>query len=247
MSHLSNVGFPIDTQDQFVELIEKVLPLGNDIKTDRGVYIQFCDSSNAELHIQIDNQGEGLGANPHFNGSSRTTIKLETTVTRPSSSILDGAYSGWVLPDNLDAANSGSYPIVFDVPNFYTLNSIQLPAMREVQIAAFAHKISVYSSKEAFQNSGLHNLGIRSFIPSGTFTPDGKTIDPPESLAIITGTVVDCEEKTNSLTQSKFHWMLVDSYDAQFDVVCDIDQLPRPPKNGDIVSGSFWLSGKVVE
>jgi hypothetical protein len=78
------------------------------------------------------------------------------------------------------------------------------------------------------------------------FSPDGAATQPPGAYAIFTGHVLEAGTLTNALTGHPFHWALVDSYAAQYDVVVDPELLPKTPAAGNVLSGSFWLSGRLL-
>jgi hypothetical protein len=58
--------------------------------------------------------------------------------------------------------------------------------------------------------------------------------------------VLAAEEKINTLTGHAFYWALVDTYGGAYDVVIDPSLLPGVPAVGGVISGSFWLSGRIV-
>jgi hypothetical protein len=86
-------------------------------------------------------------------------------------------------------------------------------------------------------------LASRSYIPSGTFTPEGGATEPPQAFGIFTGHVLEAATKRNRRTGAPFSWALVDTLLGTFDVVIDPELLPHPPRAGHILKGSFWFSG----
>ena len=53
-------------------------------------------------------------------------------------------------------------------------------------------------------------------------------------------------EKTNSLTGERYYWALVDSLGGSFDVVIDPTICEAAPEAGGVLSGSFWLCGRLL-
>ena len=53
------------------------------------------------------------------------------------------------------------------------------------------------------------------------------------------------ERRTNRLTGAEFVWCLVNSTGGTFDVVADPELLPKLPPVGGVVSGGFWLTGRI--
>ena len=45
MSHLSAIGFDIDSDEEFYKLAKKAYAKASSIKTDKGTYFQYSDSS----------------------------------------------------------------------------------------------------------------------------------------------------------------------------------------------------------
>jgi hypothetical protein len=181
--------------------------------------------------------------NPHYAGRSAVLVGL--TARLPSArGELDGSFHGWADPAG-DEPDSGCYPFVFDAPDYRLHEELSLPAQKEVQIAAFAHEIAAFESVDAYEASDPE-CASQSFIPSGLFTPDDDATAPPEARAIFAGHVLAAEEKINALTGRAFYWALVDTYGGAYDVVIDTNLLPGVPAVGGVISGSFWLSGRII-
>ena len=66
-----------------------------------------------------------------------------------------------------------------------------------------------------------------------------------EPHALFVGHIVETEERRNTVTGNPFRWALVDTLGGTFDVVIDPELLPDPPRVGNILSGWFWLSGRL--
>jgi hypothetical protein len=244
MSHLSSIGFPVHSLEDFKALAERIYERGEVIPATKGLYVGFTDSSGAELYVQ-QNKGQQLtGMNPHFQGQGRLKVCLTRTIERKGND-LDGALYGWADPTKDDDPDSGQYPFVFDVPDFYAFETIKFPSTINVQIAAFAHQLSLYASEQAFY-AAKSDFAVESFIPSGLFTPEMADIDPPRAHAIFTGRILAFEEKRNGFTSERFYWLLVKTLGGTADVVIDPKEVDRPPHVGGIASGSFWLSGRLV-
>ena len=89
MSNLSNIGFPIKSNEEFTVLAEKVYNKSDQIHTGKGSYFRYTDKSNAELWLQVKNNNF-IGMNPHYNGISNRKVCLSRNVERKDSD-LDGA------------------------------------------------------------------------------------------------------------------------------------------------------------
>ena|SRR5689334_2281568 len=143
------------------------------------------------------------------------------------------------------------YPFVFDVPDLAAHPDVAVPGIATAQIAAFAHEITCYDSLEAYeaeQDGEEVPFASQSFIPSGLFSASaGSPAQPPQPYALFTGHVVEAKEKKSVATGRAFHWVLVDILGGQYDVVIDPELLPRAPRPGGILSGTFWLTGRLLD
>ena len=254
MSNLSDIGFPVKSEQDVNQVIMDVMPHLVQIPSPpRGYYYKFSDESGAELYLQGNTGQDILGFNPAFNGKSSIKVGLTTAIERDTSE-LDGAFKGWVNPADInDPETTSDYPIVFDMPDFRLHENMGVQTIVNIQLAAFAsNDFEMFESKDAFEQSqeGDPKFSSLSFIPSGLFriTESGETEDviPPQAHAIFSGEIKEAELRTNSLTGAKFYWLLVNTFGGDIDVVADQNLLETRPKIGGIVKGSFWLSGKIL-
>ncbi|MBD77627.1 MAG: hypothetical protein CL840_01640 [Crocinitomicaceae bacterium] len=250
MSNLSDIGFDIQSEEEFHALLKKAYERSTPLKTNKGTYYRFSDESGAELWIQMNKRNELIGANPHFKGKSKHKVAITSTINRPES-ILDGAFHSWANPMDDDNPESGAYPFVFDVPNHKKYDGIEIPQMLDIQLAAFAQEFEYYKSENAFENEqeGEPKWTSQSFIPSGLFNPGGgEAPDPPEALGLFAGIISEAEKMKNQLTGQEFYWMLVDTLGGEVDVLADLRFFENnAPETGGVVHGQFWLSGSLIE
>ena len=239
VNKLSTIGFRVETREQYLAIAQELVETAEIIDMFDGEYLRWSSASGAEMWMHADLEGGLTGMVPHFAGESLVRIRLEKRVTRPEQDFLDGAFYG--------TFGSGDYPVVFDCPDSALSRARRLPTDVDVQIAAFAMSIEVFDSQEAFR-SKVPRFSSRSYIPSGTFnpTPDGGTIDPPISTAIFSGHITKSALKRNEYSGNEFYWVIAESLDASFDVVIDPQLVERAPKVGDVLLGSFWLSGRIM-
>lgn len=247
-SHFSSIGFPLRTQEEFVALAEQVAGDAEVVPAQVGHYLRWTGSAGEELWLQVDGEERLIGMVPHFTGKSAVRVGITERVTRPSDTSLDGAFHGWASPPE-DVPADGTYPFVFDLPDAATYADLVPPAIVDTQIAAFAHDLSFYESEDAFLASQAERsvkFAAKSFIPSGLFAPEGAQPAVPEAMAIFTGVVVESAVCQNAVTGASFLWALVDTVGGSFDVVADPELLSQAPPAGGVVSGTFWLSGRLL-
>lgn len=241
-SHLSSIGFPVQDQDELQVLAARAIKIGRHIETASGTYVQLRERNGAEIWVQLDQDGAVIGVNPHFSGRAAIRVGLAGEVFRWDGFPLDGAFYGWVNPSD-ENSRDGEYPLVFDTPDFL-VHRPNLPAVLDVQISAFAHEIQVYADEKTYEEAG-GQLAPESFIPSGLFAPSMESIEPPNAYAVLTGKVIQCSTFTNWNTGSKYEWALVHTLGGEFDVVIDPEILQTNIHTGNIITGSFWLSGRL--
>ncbi len=247
-SHLSSIGLPVSDQSEFISLVDRIGPMAISIEVPNGVYWKLTSDCGAELWLQANIDNEIIGATPCFAGRGRITVRLNARILRSKDTPLEGAFHGWAAPDENDL-ESGAFPFVFDAVDSGRYSTLELPTVVEAQIAAFAHELSVFPTPDAYSDSqtGEIKFASQSFIPSGLFSSGGESTDPPGSMAIFTGHVLATERKVNTFTGSEYYWALVDTLGGSFDVVFDAEVCDISPVVGGVISGSFWLCGRLIQ
>jgi hypothetical protein len=247
MSDLSNIGFNIDTEDEFATLIEKSFETASQIEVPWGFYIHFIDSSGAELWTQLNLDGEFIGFHPHFHGMSRRVVAITREIEGEDSE-LDGMFHAWANPTELTEPESGDYPFVFNVPDMKVLDEMDYPQNVEIQLTAFASDLEFYPNEDDYYGSQDEELqfAIESFMPIGLFDED-ENGESPEPFAVFSGVVQQSEVRTNEMTGEEFYWMLVDTLGGEVDVVASTDLCESLPNPLSIIQGQFWLSGRILD
>lgn len=243
-SHFSSIGLTVDTESDFETLINRLAPLATSVKGSGKPYWYWSSPCGAELWLQSNSENQVIGATPAFRGQSSIRVKLTARILRDESG-LDGGMHGWAAPDDSDG--EGAYPFVFDVPDFGNTEKISLPSIVDLQISAFAHELQVFDSQEEFDASQTEGLrfAAESLIPIGLFMADSDSQQPPPALVVFTGQVTASEKKINSFSGAPYHWAVVKTLGGSFDVVIDPELCHAVPQPGNIVSGEFWLCGRV--
>jgi hypothetical protein len=247
-SQFSSIGFSVSSGEDLAALASEVADKAERIATARGEYLKWAPPSGEQLWLQITRGGDAMGMNAHFAGKSSIRLGVEARVARPSHTPLDGTFLAWANPP-AGAATGGDYPFAFDCPDAATHLELALPAVVTAQVAAFAQQVSLYESARAYESesaaAGSH-VASRSFIPSGLISPAGEPVIPPESHALIAGHVLEAATRVNVISGAQYWWALVDTLGGTFDVVIDPDLLTNEPRAGNVVSGWFWLSGRLL-
>lgn len=244
MSNLSDIGFPTPDETAINEMIMHVIEVAKPVQTQRGLYLVYGDPSGAEIYLQGNFEQELVGFNPHFSGKSRRRVTLTDLIERESSE-LDGGYQ---------ATNDGDdEPFVFDLPDFRSTVLAELPQTVEIQLTAFgSNDFRIFRTANDYQaaQESDYEYATRMFVAVGlqAFDPKDGKIDlaAVRPVAKFAGEVVECETRRNELSGEEFNWMLVDTQGGLIDVVVDPKYVPFAPRPGFLVSGTFWLSGRIL-
>ncbi len=228
-------------------LASSVADRAETIDTPRGHYLKWAPPTGEQLWLQVTRTGDAMGMNPHFEGQSRLRAALEARVTRKAHTPLDGTFLAWANPP-ADGSPGGDYPFAFDCPDAATTETLTLPTTVTLQLAAFAQELTVHASEQTYRHHQAEQgtaFPSRSFIPSGLMTPAGEPVVPPESHALMVGDVVEASERHNEVSGETYWWALLHTVGGTVDLVVDPALLPHPIRRGNIVSGWFWLSGRI--
>lgn len=248
VSNLSTIGFAFDDNDAFSDtMIRLANAAAERIPCAGGEYAIWRSPTGAEIWFHLSPSAEDSGASqiigltPFFEGKSSVIMKITTAYTRPEDNALEGAFHAWVAPEAVeyDADASGAYPLVFDAVDFAAHATRDLPETWTVRVAVFARELKAYADSAAYLAVADRRppLADRAFIPMGLFAiaanenaaaGDGA----PSSTAIFTGCVKQHETLVNEETERPFHWLLVESLEATYDVLADPEAV-----TGEIVEG----------
>ena len=249
MSNLSDIGFPVRGEQDVNEMIMQVLGNVVEVRCHNGFYLRFSDSSGAELYLQGNFEQELIGFNPHYAGKSRRKVALTQAIERDSSP-LDGGFHALANPFD-ETGEAGEYPFVFNSPDFQAVHIHEFPKTIELQLTAFASndfKMFADESEYDEKQEGELKYAAKSFAASGLFSFDeteAVNLSLVHPIGVLAGEIKSFELKTNSLTGGKFYHFLVETLGGEIDVVADEKLITNKPKIGGIVSGQFWLSGKI--
>lgn len=247
-SQFSALGFEATSGEDLAALASRVADRADSIFVPEGQYLRWSPPSGEQLWLQLKKGGDAMGMNPHFAGKSNVRATLEARISRDKHTPLDGTFLAWANPP-ADATSSGDYPFVFDCPDAATQAGLALPVTVDVQVAAFAQNATLHASEADYlsaQAAQGMSFPAKAVIPSGVISPSGQPVSPPEPHALISGLVLEAEERHNTITGNAFFWALVESVGGTFDVIIDPELLTHRPSAGNIVSGWFWLSGRII-
>ena len=67
-----------------------------------------------------------------------------------------------------------------------------------------------------------------------------------EEINSIKNTANDAQSKVNSLTNQRFYIITIECYENDFELLVAYEGVPNGIEIGDIISGQFFISGKVI-
>ena len=249
-SHLTTLGFPVTTEKDFRHYVFEASEFGQKLESPNGSYTMWALGNGIELWVQTNLHKRILGMRPHFSGHSRMKVGLSRRIVRSDQSILDGTLYAWADPQVEEDAESGSYPFVFDLPDYDLHCTIRIPGPATIQLAAFAHELQGFLNEDAYNAAQGNDIkfAAESFIPSGLFAPGsgGGRREQPEAMAIFSGRVLVTQILTNPVTSQRFYWARVRTLGGEVDVVADPQVVRGKVVKGGIIKGTFWLSGRLV-
>lgn len=250
-SHFSTIGIPVESNEDIFAIVERAAVNALSVPARGGSFLRWSSSSlgrGPELWIQLNKERQLVGITPFFEGKSSFIVAVTSEIRRSDDTELEAALHGWANPTD-DTSETGDYPFVFELAGYGANGPLNYPFTSSIKLCAFAHELTVYSSEAEYEslNTTEPRFATESFIPSGLFSPGGEKTNPPQPYAIFTGRVIESAELRNPLTDIEFQWALVRTLGGTIDVVCDRSLLTRPVVEGGVLSGAFWLCGRIVE
>jgi len=249
-NHFDCLGFDVKNEDDYKILIRAVARKSEPLYTRAGGYLPWRSSNGIELWAQFDNDDRLVGLTPHFSGKTTQIVALSEKyfdLRYP----LYGKFEAWINPE-IDKTEdspyaSGDYPIIFESPAYDWFQNLTLPVIARVQLAAFAHNLEIFDTDENYRpvDYGVAQLAKEFFIPVGSFTE--KKGEEPEAVAYFGGTVVSSRTLKNMITNKQFTLATVQTYCTDIDLVIAQELVPNPLTPGQIIRGTFWISGMIQE
>ena len=143
-SDFSTIGVPIvESQEEFVRWAVRAAAEGQPVRLGAGAYRVLGTTAGAQLWAAVDRRGRVSGLTPHYRGATACRARLTERIRRRGMSRFDGAFDGWAvadLPASPHDASSDITPLLFDAPDALAHSELRLPAVADVQLAAFARE-----------------------------------------------------------------------------------------------------------
>lgn len=246
-SHMTALGFPVTTEQDFRHYVYQATEFGQKLETPNGSYTVWKVDHNIELWVQTNLHKRIIGMHPHFYGNARMRIGLIKRIYRNGQTILDGSFYAFADPTT-DDPTSGRFPFVFDAPDYDLYQQLHLPEITDVQLAAFAYHLHGYPIHSDYKNSinGEQQLPESSAVACDLFDSKGVLKKHPPARITLTGRILHTAQLTNPVTNQKFYWAYVQTPGGDIDVVADPQIVQGKLVPQGLLSGTFWLSGRLV-
>ncbi len=257
VSNLSTIGFHFDDDAAFQETMQRLTSDSFErLACDPGDYAIWRSRTSAEIWFHITGERDAAGAlkdrdvvglTPFFEGLSDVPVEVVEAVIRPGDNDFEGAFLAWVNPD--PETGLGAHQIVFDAVDFAAHCDRPMPFAARAKLTGFARDIKVLKADDE-ASSGRALSSARSFMSIGLFSnmgsASGEANDPPSSNALLTARVLEHTKLSNEETGADFHWFLVRSADATFDILADPELVPVGIATGMIVQIGCLFFGRIV-
>jgi hypothetical protein len=254
INHFSQAGFELKATDA-AAMSQSIQPYAEacvpEVLAGADSICLVHDASGAELWIGLkkleNGQLEFASLNPAFAGEGRAKAKIVGEVSDPEWKPYEIAVSASLAGDEV--------PFVFDLADPRQAAQATPGKAVAVSLTGFSFDARVFTNEKAYYQAQKKDgakiaFAVNHFIPSGMFNADmGGMADAgrPTAYADFAGTVLKSGLRTNGAGRGRFWWVLVRTYgDYTIDVVFDPAQVKLAPTPGTVVSGRFWLSGRLV-
>jgi hypothetical protein len=247
VSHFSMIGFAVDSRnpetfaDDLIKYAETCEPLL--LQADHRICV-ISDRSGAEIWVGLDakaGQFEAQTFNPALRGKGRTQVIVDGDVSAAQ-------WKPFEITIQAEFAEAKT-PLIFELADPREASAFLPKAKLEVDLTGFADEVEIFESETAYyasQQTKEVKFASNHFIPSGMFK-ESEADKTPTPHALFAGTILDSELRQNERGKAQYWWVLVRTYDgAVVNVVADPAMVKSRPPKGGILSGSFWLSGRLV-
>jgi len=248
---LSSIGFTLNTPEESWQLATVVAEKGRRVGTADGNYVVLTTDCGSELWAKLDADNRPYSIVPHFAGQTKSQILLTQRI-RYNDRLLDGRFLGWINPSQGTfgfGGPPGDYPLLFEAPDYAFYTFMDVPCTVTVQLAAFAQSIETCPSLEVYNSRADRTWPAETLLASGAAGLHGYQRgdqNPHANEAFITGIVEASQTFENPLTHGYFQWARVKVMGGYFDICVDVGLLATGLAAGQVISGNFWLSGRLV-
>ena len=249
-SHFACIGFPVQDMDAYWKLARRAAEEGERAAAaDGSALARWAPGAGVEIWAHLNPAGEVLGAVPFYSTGLANRISVIGTGDDPDEE-MEGWIDGWLEPVEEDEPFSGAFPLRADLVN-YALTRTRLasfPTPQRIELVALAHEAELFDNEAAYARApgDVYRIPLGSFTSAAHFGADEDTDAVQESAALFSGRIVSAQAQVNPVTGARFWWIQVMPQGATLHVFADQETLGREPAEGCILSGGFWMLGKLL-
>jgi hypothetical protein len=263
-NHFRAVGFDVQSEADWETMLDRTANEGGEFELEGGRILCWSPASDTpvgagngpQIWVMVDDDWNFQGASPHFSGKGAVSIRA--TQWLPDEEFWEGSVYAWANPasENAQQVDSqaegdseaeGDYPFLFQLPDFHHVSqTLALPFEGKAQVSAFAHELEFFAGEDEYSASQNDDTKFAPnfFIPAGLFVSEGEE---PEPYAMFAGKILEHNILNNPASNLEFHHFLVETLGGVYDVVAETELVTKTPTVGGILSGSFWLSGQIID
>lgn len=241
MNLLQSIGFNITDESQLETLFIQA-QTNRVYANDQGYYCRIDDISGASILFHCDHKDEIEAVYPFFIKANSKDICISEQLSTFDQSYFIGA----INPTDAQNPESGDYPLLVEVVDYYKLNDLSFPLTKRLLLNTFLLEGVFYHDIEDFTHSNENPEHPREdlfYFPAGILTPDEEPNENPEPLAIYTGEIVEVNKHQNTIGCGSYYELLLKTIGGVFTVLCDGENYT--PSVGNILEGQFWVSALI--
>lgn len=275
-SHFNCIGFPVEDMEAYWALAHRALAEGIRHPTPGGgAVVRWAPSQNLrpltlpspssgrgesggalpsppsigpEIWAQVDPNGQVVGATPFFSAGAPHRIAI-TGIGEDPEEPLDGWVDGWLEPGEEDEPYSGAFPVRVNLVDFALVRHriTTFPTSGQVEIAALAHEADLYENEAAYRAAPgeMYRPPVESFASAAHAGID-EALGFQEATALVNGRIAQARLLINPVTETPYWWIQIAVRGVTLHTFADRATLGREPREGYILSGSFWLVGRMA-
>jgi hypothetical protein len=242
---LAALGFDPESQVSLQAYARRALDSQSEMQCRGGSYVPLDCGDQIQLWFQRNPEGQIIAVEPHLAAPPHFATSLVRQVRHDGAPLLSGGFICYMLgnPKNL---KHGRFPIVFDDPAFGLDLPTTLPIYRNVQLIAYALRVTAYPTLAAFKQYRTINFGPEQIQSHGIWAKRAVLADSPPSRITMTARVLSFSKRRNPLTGGQYVWARVRTRGQVLDLVARPNAVLGTLRQGGILVAVCDLCGRVL-
>lgn len=247
-SHTGAIGMPAR---DLGSAIMAIMPRAEQVGASRDGRVEvyaYQDPSGSRATVTLEERRVACFT-PSFAPATRLAVRVGSLADD------ECAYERPLTVELLDEAGEELIPLAVAIEDLGATDTPPPPGDAQLEVVGLAERVTVFADEAAYRASGTP-MAVASLIPSGLFAPgvvepgDGGAMQVAPRM-LLSGTVTGAELRQHALFDLPFVVCRVASYAATWTVCLDVVDLGGPddpgvPEVGSILSGSFYVAGRLL-